>query len=163
MVAQWCWNGNYSILIGQSFTKAATSSKSWLWSTPAAITSWKASKQFHQIKTFYLLLALEFANLFFAVSIDYFCFQIVQVSHFDGWKLLPPHLLLLSQPCIAYQRSGWLEEMKQAALSQATVESKLFSMFSPWTWVLRKTHHYRMSCSYMLRMMCWLSGFAVRI
>ena len=130
----------------------------------------KPRKKFHQIKTFHLLLALELPNLFSAVSIEYFRFLIVQVSRFDDWKVLPPHLLLLSQPCIAYQRSAWLEEVKEAALSQITVESKLVSklveirveiMFSPWTRVLRKTQHYRMSCSYMLRTMRWLSGFAV--
>ena len=98
----------------------------------------KGLKKIHQIETFRFLPALEIANLSFAVSIEYLCFQIVQVSQFDGWKLLPRHLLLLSQPCIAYRRSVWLEEVKQSALSQVTVESKLVSMLSTWTWVLKK-------------------------
>ena len=67
--------------------------------------------------------------MFFAVSVAYFRFHIVQVSRFMA-EVANHHVSLLSEHCIAYRMSGWSEEM-QPALFRNTVEWKQVSIFLP--------------------------------
>ena len=74
----------------------------------------KCQSIFHRIKTFHCSVELGMACLFSPVNVEYLVFQIIQVSHFHGWKGVTPHLSQLSQHLIVHRMGAWLKETKEA-------------------------------------------------
>ena len=129
----------------------ANSSIRWLSSTPTAFASYKVLINISWNETFYFWVALEIVNLcFFAVSIAYFRFHIVQVSQFMAGSCYPSWFATESALYCVLDKCLVRWNGTSSFQNTVRVETSL-QFFSRWMWVLPKTQLYRMSSSCMPR------------